>query len=83
MYPRRRGARVKVFLKDGRILRKEIYELKGSPENPIGWNRLEKKFKENAGCILGEEETQRLLRLIEEADSLDSVSEIMDILNST
>ena len=83
VYPRRRGARVKVFLKDGRILRKEIYELKGSPENPIGWNRLEKKFKENAGCILGEEETQRLLRLIEEADSLDSVSEIMDILNST
>ena len=83
VYPRRRGARVKVFLKDGRILRKEIYELKGSPENPIGWNRLEKKFKENAGCILSEEETQRLLRLIEEADSLDSVSEIMDILNST
>ena len=83
VYPRRRGARVKVFLKDGRILRKELYELKGSPENPIGWNRLEKKFICTAGKVLGEEKTIRLLELVERMSELESVSEIMNILNST
>lgn len=81
LYPKRRGARVKVFLKDGTVYEKELYDLKGSPGNPIGWIELEKKFRANVSSALSFEQTERLLDLIRQLDRQSSTAAMMKILN--
>ena len=81
VYPKKRGARVKITLKDGREFAKELYDLKGSPNAPIGWAELEKKYRGNVEGIFDDAEANRALELIQGMDSLDGVSELMAILN--
>ena len=80
LYPGKRGAKVKVTLKDGRIFEKEVYDLKGSPANPVGWNEIEKKFRANAGALLSEEQTERVINMIAKLETLDDVDSLMEIL---
>ncbi|MBQ9422538.1 MAG: MmgE/PrpD family protein [Pyramidobacter sp.] len=81
VYPKKRGARVKITLKDGREFAKELYDLKGSPNAPIGWAELEKKYRGNVEGIFDDAEANRALELIQGMDSLEGVSELMAILN--
>jgi 2-methylcitrate dehydratase PrpD len=41
-------ARVNVVLASGEVFQKEIYKCKGHPENPLGFNDIQKKFLETA-----------------------------------
>lgn len=82
LYPQKRGARVKVFLKDGTCHQGELYDLKGSPGNPIGWGELEKKFYANVGDVLERERTEYLLAFIRQMDQHDDISAVMEILNA-
>lgn len=83
LYPKRRGARVKVSLKDGTVYEKELYDLKGSPGNPIGWTELEKKFRANVTGVLSSEQTERLLALIQQLNRQDDAVAVMEILNES
>lgn len=80
VYPRKRGAKVKIVLKDGRIFEKELYDLKGSPNNPVGWVELEKKFLANAKAIMSEENAKDIVAKLNILDKQESLQGVMDLL---
>lgn len=80
VYPKKRGAKVRVYLKDGRELATEVYDLKGSPNNPVGFEEIQKKFVSNVKDMMPEEQMNRLIDLIMNLEQLDSVEPLMEIL---
>lgn len=79
-YPKKRGAKVEIALKDGRVFRREVYDLKGSPANPVGWPEIEKKFRANAACLLHEKEMERTIEIIRQFDEQEDVAELMRLI---
>ncbi|MBE9604282.1 MmgE/PrpD family protein [Acetobacteraceae bacterium H6797] len=63
-YPKHRAARLRVELRDGRVLEHEQPTRKGDPENPLTDEELDAKFQELAGPVLGEGAASALLALI-------------------
>lgn len=61
LYPKKRGARVLIRLKDGRELQEECYDLKGSPQNPIDLKELTKKFTDIGQSLLPPETVSAIL----------------------
>lgn len=80
VYPTRRGAKVKIYLKDGRELSTEVYDLKGSPNNPVGFEEIKNKFITNVKNLMPEEEMNWLIDLIMNLEKLKSVEPVMEIL---
>jgi 2-methylcitrate dehydratase PrpD len=61
-YPRRRPARVKVTLRDGRVLEHFQPTRKGDPDMPLSDEELTAKFNELARPLLGDAAADGLLR---------------------
>jgi 2-methylcitrate dehydratase PrpD len=80
VYPKQRGARVIITLKSGTALEKELYDLKGSPNNPVGWPELEAKFIANAKASLSMASIKSLLVQIANLETLSSIDEMLDLL---
>lgn len=80
VYPTKRGAKVKIYLKDGRELSTEVYDLKGSPNNPVGFEEIKNKFVSNVKNMMSEEDLNNLIDMIMNLDQMDSVEPIMEIL---
>jgi len=80
LFPKQRGARVRITLKDGAEYEKELYDLKGSPNNPVGWPELEAKFVANAKAAMPEEQVRDLLSRLAAFEELDSVQTVMEFL---
>lgn len=81
LYPKKRGARMEIHLKDGRILEKELYDLKGSPNKPVGWKELQTKFVGNTSGVIPEAGIQTLIQKLSDLENVKSVGEIMRILH--
>lgn len=81
VYPKKRGARIKVTLKDGTVLGKELYDLKGSPGNPVGWPELSDKFRANAKSVIIEDAIEALLEKLSRLETLDSIESVMALLS--
>lgn len=77
VYPGKRGARVRVTLKDGTSYEKELYDLKGSPNNPVGWKELKAKFLANASALIPQEQAQALVAQMERLEQLEHVESII------
>ena len=80
VYPTRRGAKVKIYLKDGRELATEVYDLKGSPNNPVGFEEIKNKFVANVKNLLSPEDLESLLDMVMNLEKLESVEPLMAIL---
>ena len=80
VYPTRRGAKVKIYLKDGRELAAEVYDLKGSPNNPVGFEEIKNKFVANVKNLLTAEDLESLLDMVMNLEKLESVEPLMAIL---
>lgn len=80
VFPARRGARVQVMLKDGRVLEKTTYILKGSPDLPVGWHEIYNKFLECAAGVADPEKIEELVTVIRNLEELSDVNEIMKCL---
>ena len=76
VFPKKRGAKVRIELKDGTAYEKELYDLKGSPSNPVSTAELERKFMSNARAAMEETRAQELLALLRRVETLLSVDEI-------
>ncbi|USF25835.1 hypothetical protein N510_000751 [Firmicutes bacterium ASF500] len=61
LYPKRRGARVEILMRDGTRLQKDCYDLKGSPDNPASLEELIDKFRANAQGLLSDGAVESLL----------------------
>ena len=63
-FPKRRSARVKIFLKDGRVFEHLQPDRKGDPELPLTDADLEGKLIELAGPLIGKAQAETLLKRI-------------------
>lgn len=80
-FPKKRGAKVQVYLKDGRLLEKTVYKLKGSPDLPVGWEELSQKFLACASPAFTKEESADILKTVKEIDSLDNIAGLTRMLS--
>jgi len=82
-FPAERWARVRITLRDGRILVSEPTRARGNPENPLADDELHTKYRELTEPVLGEQRSVRIKALI---DSLPGdramLSELTDELLS-
>ena len=77
-YPKRRAARIRLELNDGRVFEYEQPLRKGDPEQPLTDEELDAKFRELAEPVLGNGPAEALRQLIRSGealpDSLDGVA---------
>lgn len=75
-------ARVEIHLKDGDIHEKTVQYAKGTIQNPMAKEELENKFKELTATVLTKERTERIIRIIDEMEKLDSLQKLATLLVS-
>lgn len=80
MTPSQRPARVTVHLVDGRSLSEVVYSSRGDPDQPFAEEELVEKYLRLAAPVIGEENAQRALSLIERPGTLHSVREVTELL---
>ncbi|HAE81580.1 MAG TPA: hypothetical protein DCG70_08540 [Lachnoclostridium sp.] len=80
VYPGKRGAKVRIILKNGREYEEELYDLKGSPDNPVGWAELEQKFKNNAMALMSGGQAEKLVKLLAELEKQENVDTLMGLV---
>jgi len=80
LFPQKRGAKVRIELKDGTVYEKELYDLKGSPGNPVGWEELQAKFEANARAVLSDGQTDRLLHTLKRLEQLEDLAGLTELL---
>jgi 2-methylcitrate dehydratase PrpD len=69
-YPKRRAARIRLELTDGRAFEHEQPTRKGDPEQPLTDEELDAKFHELAAPVIGARAAAALLRGIREGNAL-------------
>jgi 2-methylcitrate dehydratase PrpD len=69
-------ARVRIKLRDGRVLDRFITHAVGSVESPMSDRQLEAKFLDLAAGILPEDRARRLMDLCRDAERLDDAGDI-------
>ncbi|HWZ38687.1 MAG TPA: MmgE/PrpD family protein [Bradyrhizobium sp.] len=76
----RHAARVHVLTTDGRSFAREILHRRGSPENPVKWDDVERKFNANVAGLLEPGAGRKLLDSCATLEKLPNVTAINDIL---
>ena len=76
----RHAARVRVRTVDGRSFAREILHRRGSPENPVKWDDVERKFSANIAGLLAPNAGNQLLACCATLEKLATVKGISDIL---
>lgn len=80
VFPKKRGAKVRIELKNGTAYEKELYDLKGSPNNPVSTEELERKFMSNARAAMPEAHARQLLEQLRDVETLSSVDGLTSLL---
>jgi hypothetical protein len=78
----RHAARVAVRTVDGRTVKREVLNRRGSPENPVTREDVERKFAANLAGLLDRAEADRLKSLALGLDSLPNAGEILRIVGA-
>ena len=81
LYPEKRGAGVEIHLRDGRVLYRECFDLKGSPANPVGVEELIQKFRVNAKGLLSDAAAEELLSRMENFEDERDIGGFIGLLN--
>ena len=76
----RHAARVTVRTVDGRTLRHEILQRRGSPENAVARHDIERKFRGNVDALLKRESADQLQQLAGRLEALPDAAAICRIL---
>jgi aconitate decarboxylase len=76
----RHAARVRVRTTDGRSFAREILHRHGSPENPVRWDDVERKFSANIAGLLAPDAGRKLLASCATLEKLANVKGISDVL---
>lgn len=80
IFPRKRGARVAVVLKDGTRLENTIFDLKGSPGLPVDRDIINNKFIACASGVLPQERISQIIAITDRFEDLEDVGIIMKLL---
>ncbi len=74
------GARVSVKMKDGTIYSGFLEAPKGDPANPMGFDEIEKKFRNTATLSIPKKNMEKLIELIKSFEKLRDIEEIIALL---
>lgn len=77
LYPAKFPARVTITLTDGSSFQETVMFPKGDPQDPLSREELDAKFHDNAGSLLGGEQTARLLSAIYALPDATSVDDVV------
>jgi aconitate decarboxylase len=78
----RHAARLVVRTIDGRTFRREIYHRRGSPENAVSRQDVERKFTSNVESLLGRDSIERLKELSSKLDVLPNADGLVKIMGA-
>jgi len=78
----RHAARITVRTRDGRTLRHEILNRRGSPENPLGREDIEYKFRQVTASVLSKRHIDRVVELVAQLEKLGDLQELIAILGA-
>jgi aconitate decarboxylase len=78
----RHAAKVALLTNDGRAFKREILHRRGSPENPVSRNDVERKFEGNVGGLISSGASDRLKHLAARLETVPNAKEIIEIVAS-
>jgi aconitate decarboxylase len=76
----RHAARVVVRTTDGKTFKREILNRRGSPENAVSRQDIERKFTSNVAALLPPHSVDRLKQLAQQLDRLPNANELNEIM---
>lgn len=79
-FPAHEPSKVTVKLRGGKSFSKIILHSKGTPQNPMGLNELEEKFRGFASRVIPGQQTEEVLRWIRDLESKNHISELSGLL---
>ena len=75
-------SRVRVRLKDGRVLEGRYDDARGHPAKPMSWAELTEKFRDCAGLVLSRKNIDETIRLVEQFQDLKSLRPLIRALTN-
>lgn len=81
LYPRKRGAIVRIIMKNGAVFEESCYDLKGSPQNPVGFDELLRKFVVASTGLLKEETIQAVQARCAAFEQESDIGQFLRLLN--
>ncbi|HEX7230689.1 MAG TPA: MmgE/PrpD family protein [Candidatus Binatia bacterium] len=75
-------SRVRVKLKDGRVVEGRYDVARGHPTKPMSWAELTEKFRDCAGLVLSRKNIDETIRLIEQIEQLESLRPLLRALTN-
>jgi 2-methylcitrate dehydratase PrpD len=75
-------SRVRLKLKDGRVLEGRYDVARGHPAKPMSWAELTEKFHDCAGLVLSRRNIDETIRLVEQFHDLKSLRPLMNTLTN-
>jgi 2-methylcitrate dehydratase PrpD len=73
-------SRVRVRLKDGRVIEGRYDVARGHPEKPMSWTELAEKFRDCASLVLPDKNAETTIRLVEHIEDLQSLRPLLRAL---
>ncbi|MDD4321297.1 MAG: MmgE/PrpD family protein [Acidaminococcaceae bacterium] len=81
-FPKERGVRVCIKLKDGRCFEKDLFNLKGDPKNPVSYDELCRKF-ENMGIIsISIDKIDTICQRVKNFENIIDINSFMQLLKN-
>jgi 2-methylcitrate dehydratase PrpD len=77
LYPGQWPSRLEVYLKGGDKITTTVYTPKGDPDNPIGKEDLEAKFRDNANVTLHPDTVEALIESIDHLEDRKNVATLL------
>jgi 2-methylcitrate dehydratase PrpD len=70
-------AKVRVVMKDGKVLEATVVKAKGNPENPMSRQEIQEKYKGCCTGVLPESSIEKSISILENLEKIDSIEELM------
>ena len=80
MFPLKRAIRMTVKLKDGTVYQEKLDGAKGTPVNPMNRDEIQDKFRDLATVVLSEDRVEKIIKMIEDLESLSDISVLPRLL---
>jgi 2-methylcitrate dehydratase PrpD len=68
---------IEVIMKDGKIFSSQAEQARGMPGSPLNWEELEQKFRQCAGSVLLDGETDSALEQLKHFEQVNDVAEFV------
>ncbi|HEX5607153.1 MAG TPA: MmgE/PrpD family protein, partial [Candidatus Binatia bacterium] len=75
-------SRIRIKLRDGRIIEGRYDVARGHPTKPMSWSELTEKFRDCAGLVLAKKNIEETIRLVEGFENLKSLRPLVRALTN-